>query len=121
MARIDKYQPESGGFRALLGFTPVTGDLSKIIPVEIDSNGVAIKCVAAKCTGVVCMDELLALGDAVDIMTDGEIVDVTPALVSGTDYYAAAAGTYGTTSTSATFIGEAIETWRMVVRVGRSR
>lgn len=120
MARIDKYEPNVGGFRAPLGFAPATADVGRITPVQINAVGAVIKSAAALCAAVICMDELLAEGDAVDCMTSGEIVDVVPALVSGSVYYAAAGGTYGTVATTATPIGQAIETWRLVVRVGKS-
>lgn len=125
MARIDKYNPVSGGFRAKLGFAPVAADLGKVIPVDINSSGRVVKAAAnsAAARAVICMPSLLSEGDPVDCMTDGEIVDVTTAdvtgAVAGAAIKAAAAGTVGAAGTGVN-IGHMVEAWRLVVRVGRS-
>ena len=125
MARIDKYDPKDGGFRAKLGFAPVAGDVGSVIPVDIDGNGLAQRAAAASADarGVICLSSLLAQGDPVDVMTDGELVDVTTDDVAG-----AAAGasisvsTAGATADAAgtgRSLGFMVEAWRLVVRVGR--
>jgi hypothetical protein len=53
-------------------------------------------------------------GDVVDIMTDGEIVDVA-GLAAGTKYYAAADGTLNTTNTNP-YVGHTVEAGRLIVR-----
>lgn len=59
-------------------------------------------------------------GDVVDIMTDGEIVDLT-GLTAGTVYYAASAdGAISVTATGgATRVGATAEAQRLVVRAAR--
>lgn len=128
MARIDKYNPVSGGFRARLGFAPVAGEVGDIIGVTINSSGLVVKASATDADGVICLSSLLAQGDVVDVMTHGEIVDVaasgegvtTPA--AGADVYAAASGALTTTAptpagTNGVRIGNFVEAWRLVVRV----
>lgn len=129
MARFDKYDPVSGGFRVALGWAPVASEVGDIIPVTVNGSGVAIKTTAATdiCEGVVCMSSLLNQGDKVDVMTDGEIVDVTAndgvtGAATGAVAYAGA-GVVNVTAPGAgvngTKIGRFIEAWRLVVRVQR--
>jgi hypothetical protein len=124
MARIDKYEPKSGGFRAILAFAPVAGDVGKPIPVELNGSGRVVKAVAnsAVLRGVICMPSLLNNGDPIDVMTDGEIVDVTTAgvtgAVAGAEIKAGAAGTLDAAGTGKS-VGWMVEAWRLVVRVGR--
>ena len=112
MARIDKYDPVSGGYRAPLGFTPVLSEVGDVIAVKLDGNGRVIKSTDAVCRGVICLSSLLNLADKVDVMTSGEIVDVE-GLDAGTDYTAAAAGALA----EGTGVGWTVEAWRLVVRV----
>jgi hypothetical protein len=132
MARIDKYDPVSGGFRARLGWTPVAAEVGDVIAVTINGTGLAIKTTAATdvCEGVVCMSSLLNLNDVVDVMTDGEIVDIAASgdNVSGQSagsvaYVGGAGGAINATAPGAgvngTKVGRFIEAWRLVVRVGR--
>lgn len=127
MARFDKYDPKDGGFRAVLGWAPVAAEVGDVIAVAIDGSGRAVKAAAATTVGVVCMSSLLAIGDPVDVMTDGEIVDVAadgsdniagPA--AGAFLYAGAAGAFGAApavAANGTRIGHFVEAWRLVVRV----
>lgn len=55
-------------------------------------------------------------GDVVDIMKEGEIVDV-PGLAAGTKYYANADGTLGTTNTNP-YVGHTVEADRLIVNSG---
>lgn len=127
MSRIDKYDPISGGFRAALAFAPVADDIGKVIPVDVNGAGRVIKSVDGTASeGVLCMDELLAIGDAVDVMTDGEIVDVNVNGVT-TDVTGAAAGVAITAGAGVVSnvalgkkVGRMIEAWRLVVRFERS-
>lgn len=124
MARFDKVDPKDGSFRVKLGFAPVAGDVGKVIPVEVNGSGVAVKAAANSTTarGVIVLSSLLAQGDPVDCMTDGEIVDVTTDSVTGAVAGAlirvAAAGTVGAAGTGIS-VGHMVENWRLIVRLGR--
>lgn len=126
MARFDKYNPVSGGFRARLGFAPVAGEVGDVINVQINGSGEAVKGTATVCDGVICLSSLLNQGDVVDVMTSGEIVDIdansaVTGFAKGALAYAAAAGAVGVTAPGAGVngvkIGRFIEAWRLVVRV----
>lgn len=131
MARFDKYNPVSGGFRAKLGFQPTAGEIGDVIAVSISGTGTVIKAAAATdvVEGVIVLSSLLNLGDVVDVMTSGEVVDVSAAndnvtgAAAGAIAYAGAAGAVGVTAPAAgingTKIGRFIEAWRLVVRLNR--
>lgn len=115
MARYDKYDPISGGFRALLAADWLSADVAKPIGVGLDANGRAVKGKGnSGITGVLVLDKQLKAGVPVDIMTSGEIVDCT-GLAAGTEYFAADAGTIGTVNTD-TKVGHTVESTRLVVR-----
>lgn len=124
MARFDKVDPKDGSFRVKLGFAPVAGDVGKVIPVEVNGSGLAVKAAAnsTNTRGVLCMSSLLAQGDPVDCMTDGEIVDVDTTAVTGAVAGAliktGAAGTVDAAGTGKT-VGHMVEAWRLIVRLGR--
>jgi hypothetical protein len=130
VARYDKYGPRSGGFRAPIGFTPVAGDLNKIFAVGLDSSGRVVKGNGNLTTvvGVLVIDKIKVIGDIVDVMTDGEIVeaalsDGTTAIAAGVPVYAVpASGLLSVTPTANTKIGFTVEggviaNTRLVVRV----
>ena len=126
MARIDKYDPVSGGFRARLGFQPDAAEVGDVIGVTIDNNGLAQKASATNCEAVICLSSLLEQGAVVDCMTDGEIVDVgagnnVTGFAKGAKAFAAASGAIGVTAPASgangVRIGTFIEAWRLVVRV----
>jgi hypothetical protein len=122
MARIDKYDPVSGGFRARLGWAPVSGDVGAVIAVDLNSTGQAIKSVdGTDCAGVVCLSSLLNENDVADVMTDGEIVDVDTDTVdgaaAGAKVSAGAGGAVGAAETGSA-VGRFVEAWRLVVRLG---
>lgn len=128
MARIDKYDPISGGFRARLGWAPVAGEVGDVIAVTIDGTGVAVKAAATTADGVVCMSSLMSQGDVVDVMTHGEIVDVVAGnnvtgFATGAEVFAGAAGAVQTgapaAGVNAVRIGRFVEAWRLIVRVGK--
>lgn len=124
MARFDKVDPKDGSFRVKLGFAPVAGDVGKVIPVEVNGSGLAVKAALNSTTvrGVLCLSSLLAQGEPVDCMTDGEIVDVTTddvtGAVAGAEINAGAAGTVDAAGTGKS-IGHMVEAWRLIVRLGR--
>lgn len=122
MARIDKYDPFDGGFRAplLAAITVASGNLEKILPVSLDTNGKVVVAGAGQTgiVGVLVVTEAKNAGDIVDVMTDGELVECT-GLVAGQRYWSSSAGVVNTTNTG-TFIGFTVEATRMIVRVGRA-
>lgn len=125
MARFDKYDPISGGFRCRLGFAPSAAEVGDVIPVSVNGSGVLIKATATACDGVICLSRQHSLNDVVDCMTAGEIVDVvatdgvTGAAAGATVF--AGAGVIGTTAPTAGVngirIGKFVEAWRLIVRV----
>ena len=117
MARYDKYDPISGGFRAPLAAAIAVEQVGTPIGVGLDGNGrVDTTAPASGVLGVLVVDSPKAAGDVVDVMTAGEIVDCT-GLAAGTVYYAdAAAGALGTDNTDKK-IGHTVEATRLVVRV----
>lgn len=124
VARIDKYDPVSGGFRAKLGFAPVAGDVGTVIPINLDASGLVQKAILndPNTKGVICLSDRLNSGDIVDVMTDGEIVDITTTQVAGAaagvQILTGAAGTVSAAGTGRA-IGWMVEAWRLVVRLGR--
>lgn len=122
MARYDKYDPISGGFRAPLAadWTTASGDVGVVRGVTLDGNGRVVKVAAADTAkGVLVIDQAKSAGDVVDVMTAGEIVEV--GLAAGTDYYVAANATLATTApaagANAVRAGHTVEADRLVVRV----
>lgn len=135
MARYDKYDPISGGFRAPLAADFLGGtegvNFGKVYAVGLNASGqVTIGAIAADpgCVGVLILTSARFAGDAVDVMTHGEIVDlnlVTPfdnfaaAAVAGKKYYGVAAdGTISTTAAANYAIGWTVESKRLIVRLG---
>lgn len=120
MARVDKYEPLTGGFRALLGFTPAESDIEKIIPVGLNASGRVVK--GAGTTGVIGILVPLTMlrnqGDAVDVIQDGELVDCV-GLAAGSRYYTTVAGVVSTTPAAGIPVGWTVEADRLVVRFGR--
>lgn len=119
MARIDKYDPVDGGFRAPLA-SAWTGQAAPI-GVGLDSNGRVVP--GAGQTGVVgvlCKPDNAPAGAIVDIMTDGELVEFNGD--PGSVYYAAdVAGTISTSGpvaeASGVKVGHTVEESRLIVRV----
>lgn len=121
MPRFDKVEPKGGSFRAPLGFAIASGDVGVVKGVGLDVNGKVV--LGAGQTGVVaviCPSNVMAIGDPIDCMTNGEIVDV--ALAAGTTYYIntstgvleTAAPAVGTNKPKA---GHTVQAWRLIVRV----
>lgn len=141
MARYDKYEPISGGFRAALAadltFT-ANGEFGPKV-VSLDANGRVVvgTAGAAGAVGVVVknvpkypglgnipgqVNAAIPIGgkagDIVDVMTHGDITDST--LPAGTKYYAAANGNLVTAAPAAGvngyLVGRTVEAGRLVVR-----
>lgn len=110
MARYDKYDPISGGFRAPLAVavtaTSGPGATNAIgVPLGVGLNGSGAVVLGAGATGVlaVCVfDQAKVIGDIADCMTAGEIVDLDEAVFDpGVIYYGASTGAVNTTATGA--------------------
>lgn len=119
MARIDKYDPVSGGFRAPLNAS-YTGSAT---PVGVGINGSGKVVVGAGVTGVIgviCIPLNKAAGEIVDVMTDGELVQA--GLAAGTLYTAnttSGAITNAAPSATQTPVGWTVEADRLIVRAQR--
>lgn len=119
MSRIDKYDSKDGGFRAPLGFALPAGDIGLAIGVGLDANGRVVRGAGnTGVKGVLVLTMVKAVGDIVDVMTDGELVEFTPG-VAGTNYYSDAAGALTVTATANTYVGCTVEATRLVVRSAR--
>lgn len=119
MARIDKYDPIDGGFRA-----PLAGSWAgAAAPVAfgIDSNGRAVPGAGQSgIKGVLCKPNAAAAGDIIDLMVDGELVEF--AGVAGTAYTAnTTTGVISSAAASGTqiAIGFTVEATRLIVGVSR--
>lgn len=124
MARYDKYDPVSGGFRAPLAAAMLVAEAGKAYAVGLNASGQVVK--GAGNTGVVgvlIVNGAKAANDIVDVMTNGEIVeatlsDGTTAMTAGTAYYGVLAdGTLSATATANKKVGHTVELTRLVVRV----
>jgi hypothetical protein len=137
VSRIDKYGPLTGGFRAPLNaaWNATSGpsgvsDLDRVIVVALNGSGRLIKATtAASAVGVVCLPSAKEAGAVVDVMTNGEIVELgandlqTGSPAAGTKYYFdATASRLATTApaagTNAFYVGTTVEATRLVVRCG---
>lgn len=126
MARYDKYDPISGGFRAELAADWAKADEGIPFAVSLDANGRVVKGTAGQSglVGVVVVDKTvstsphLKAGDVVDVMTAGEIVDVvSPALAAGIAVYAASNGALSAGASGNLAVGHTVKATRLVVRV----
>jgi hypothetical protein len=133
MARFDKYDPVSGGFRAKLA-ADWAGTLGVPIGVGLDTSGnvvpgagntgilgVVIVEGQLKPDGTRVLNQKGRAGEVVDVMTDGEIVDLdSPTLTAGTVIYGVAAtGVLTATSSGNVRLGATVEATRLVVRSAR--
>ncbi len=139
MSRYDKYDPVSGGFRAPLNvaWTATSGpsgvtDLGRVIAVSLNGSGRVVKAASVgAAVGVVIVNGPLAAGDIVDVMTNGEIVELgaadlqaATAPTAGTRYYVdATAGRLTATApgvgVNGAYVGTTVEAGRLVVRFGQ--
>lgn len=123
MARYDKYEPKSGGFRAALAAdltaTSKTGN-GNPLACTLDGNGrvVFAGITADNLRGVVVTTRNLKAGDIVDVMTHGEIVEMA-ATAAGATVTTTAAGVLDDIAVSGTQfkVGHTVEATRLVVRV----
>jgi hypothetical protein len=123
MSRYDKYDPFDGGFRARLNAAIPAANAGKVYAVSINTSGRVVVggTGLVDIRGLICPTEAMAAGDAIDVMTDGEIADVTAtagtALTAGALVYCHVDGTIDATATSGKAVGFTVELDRLVVRV----
>jgi hypothetical protein len=142
MARYDKYDPISGGFRARLNAALTLTNGGYFGGVSLNASGRVVAGTGGQTGLVGVLVKNVAkgplgpwftttngtpnpyapigaqAGDAVDIMTNGEIVDIDKtAFPAGSKVYVHADGTIDTTGTAGTAIGYTVEAGRLVVRV----
>ena len=125
MARYDKYDPISGGFRAPLAADWAKADEGVPLAVSLDANGRVVKGTAGQSgiVGVLVVDKTPGTiinkhaGDVVDVMDSGEIVDCT-GFTAGQPAYAATSGAIATPGATGNLaVGHTVEATRLVVRV----
>lgn len=142
MARYDKYDPISGGFRARLNAAlTLTAEGGFFGAVSLNAQGRVVAGTAGPSGFVgVCVKNVVRAprtqwaetmgapvphapigamaGDVIDIMTAGEIVDLDPvAFPAGTKFYADADGTLTSTAGALPLVGWTVEAGRLIVRV----
>jgi hypothetical protein len=133
MARIDKYDPIVGGFRADVSADVLDADLGKLYAYGLDSTGKAVK--GAGQSGIlgvwVFNDKPGRVGplkeiQRQDIMKIGCVADFGPTAgvpgtnfgIAGTKYYAdPATGAISTTSAGGVYVGSTVEPDRLEVNV----
>lgn len=137
MSRYDKVDPIAGGFRAKLAaaWTATSGpssvtDLNRILVVGLNSSGQIVKAATvAAASGLLIVHAVpAAAGDVMDVMTHGEIVEISGAdMQSGTAptagqklYYEATASRLTSTApgvgVNGFYVGQVVEVGRLVVR-----
>ncbi len=120
-SRYDKYEPRGGGFRATLVAATLSANVGNVLGVSLDANGKVVIGTAGNSgfVGVLVANQVDPAGTVVDVMTDGDIVDVE-GLSAGTKYYATATtGVLTATATNNFYVGHTVEAGRLVVRVAR--
>jgi len=145
MARYDKYDPISGGFRARLNAALTLTNGSFMGGVSLNASGRVVVGSAGQSGPVGLLVKNVArgpvgqwgtalnggtpnqnapigarVGDVVDIMTSGEIVDLDPAVfVAGSKVWAKADGTLevGAGSAGSFQVGWTVEAGRLIVRI----
>lgn len=125
MARYDKYDPKDGGFRAQLAAdlpaTTATGT-GNPLGVGLNASGKVVPGAGQSgIVGVLCTTRAMKAGDVVDVMKDGEIVEMA-AVAAGT--LVTSLTTTGVTddvAADATHIrvGHTVEATRLIVGVTR--
>lgn len=139
MSRYDKYDPKSGGFRAPLNaaWNATSGpssatDLFRVTAVALNGSGRLIRATTAlMCVGIVVVHGAKNAGEPVDVMTDGEVIELDAADIqgataptAGTKYYFDAtagrlvANAAPTAGTNYFYVGTTVEASRLVVRAG---
>lgn len=121
MAHYDKYDPTDGGFRAPLAADLAKNSAGNPIGVGLNTSGQVVAGAGnTGIVGVLTVTRDMKAGDIVDVMTDGEIVEMVAPVVAGTTITAlTTTGALGVTAADATHIevGFAVEATRLVVRI----
>lgn len=140
VSRFDKTQSAIGNFRAPLNaaLTATSGpgavtDLNRILVVALNGSGRIIKAGSAvAAVGIVIATQPMEAGQPIDVMTNGEVVELdlndlqaATAPVAGTKYYYdATASRLTSTAPGATtigfYVGTTVEAGRLVVRCGQA-
>jgi hypothetical protein len=125
VARFDKYDGVSGGFRAPLAADFVTAaNMSKAFGVGLDTNGRVVLAIGTTgIKGVLILTKKKYAGEIVDVMTAGEVAEfdpVTPGTLAaaGTNWQALTTdGTISAAAADATHIniGYTVQAGRLVV------
>lgn len=124
MARYDKYDPISGGFRApLAAAITAPADIGVPRAVGIDVNGrVVFGAGASGIIGILVADQAKAANEIVDVMTSGEIVDLDEtAFDPGVKYLGQAASGLINTTAGGTPVGCVIRDTAITTGVVRTR
>lgn len=120
----DKYDPISGGHRAPLAAAIASANANTIYGVGLDANGRVVRGGGGNTgfVGIMIAHAAKQVGEIVDIMQNGEIVDVV-GLTAGTTYYLDATGVLSTVAPAAGVngfrVGHTVEATRLVVRFER--
>lgn len=119
MPRYDKYDPYDGGYRAPTAAAVVMADKNKLTGAAQDNAGRVIRTGEGNSgfTGVVIAHDAKKVGDILDVMTHGEIVECE-GLAPGTAYFVQADGSIAGTK-SEWYVGHTVEATRLVVRFQR--
>lgn len=125
MARFDKVDSAIGGCRARLSVDVVEADWAKVLGIGINASGLAVPKAASQSgfVGVAIFDRTTRkTGTVIDIMRQGEIVELT-GLAAGTNYYLTSGGLLTATAPVAgaagVLVGHTVEADRLVVNVQR--
>lgn len=111
MARFDKYDGKTGGFRAPLAQALSIADVGVIRAVSIDSNGRALIGGPAQTaiSGLICPVRAMAVGEPIDVMKSGEMEEATEtagtAFTLGLPVFAHADGTVDDTAAAGVPVG----------------
>lgn len=123
MSRYDKYDPYDGGFRARLNAALTSSDIGKIRAVSINTSGRVVigGTGLIDIRGLICPTEAMAVGAAIDVMTDGEIAEAVTtggvAFTAGALIYCHIDGTVDAVATAGKAVGWTVELNRLIVRV----
>lgn len=128
MARYDKYDGRTGGFRGILNAAIAAVDVGKVYAVAVNGSNRVIRtgiAGTADICGVICAVRPMNVGDPIDVMTGGEIVEMLEtagtALADGAKVYGHTDGTVDDTATTSKYLGQVVESQttgkRVVIRV----
>lgn len=139
MSRYDKYDPKAGGFRAPANaaWTATSGpsgvsDLFRVTGVMLNGSGRALRATSAlACVGITIAHGPKDAGSPLDIMTNGEVIELDAADIqgatsptAGTKYYLdltagrLVANGAPTAGTNYFYVGTTVEANRLIVRTG---